>query len=426
MKVGIIGAGFAGLTAAYRLVRNGEGVTLFEAGSVAGGLASGFNIKGWDWDLEKHYHHFFRSDRSVTGLADAVGHKVIFTRPKTSVYLHNQILQLDSPLSLLKFPYLPFVDRLRTGIILSYLKLTPFWKPLEGFVAEEFLGKTMGQKAWNILWQPLFEGKFGNDSPTIPASWFWARIKKRSAMLGYPYGGFSSLVGSICKNIKKMNGKIIYNSSVESIFKKGNTFHLVLGSGRVYEFDRIICTLPMQVFLKIAKDLPKNYIETFKPLKSLAALTLILRMKNKFLEDGTYWLNINDVSFPFLAVVEHTNFISRKHYGGDRILYIGNYLPQDNILLSMTKEKLIKHYLPYLQSINKNFSEASIISSLSFKDDFAQPIIPLNYSKEIPSMITPINGLYLANMQQVYPWDRGTNYAVELGNKAAKMVIKSK
>jgi hypothetical protein len=43
----------------------------------------------------------------------------------------------------------------------------------------------------------------------------------------------------------------------------------------------------------------------------------------------------------------------------------------------------------------------------------------------MPSMETPIANLFLANIEQVYPWDRGTNYAIELGEKAAEMVLKS-
>jgi hypothetical protein len=39
----------------------------------------------------------------------------------------------------------------------------------------------------------------------------------------------------------------------------------------------------------------------------------------------------------------------------------------------------------------------------------------------IPSFKTPLKNVFLANMEQVYPWDRGTNYAVELGQKIARI-----
>ena len=309
--------------------------------------------------------------------------------------------------------------------MLAYLKLTPLWKPLETQTAEKFLKRTMGDNAWKIIWEPLFEGKFSSYASKIPASWFWARIKKRSTTLGYPSGGFSLFIDKLCISIKAMGGRIVFNSIVDAIVKKGNIFQLT-SEGKVYEFDKIICTLPSQLFLEITKNLPKVYIKTLAHLKSLAALTLVLRLKHQFLVDDTYWLNINDRNFPFLAVVEHTNFMERKFYGGETILYVGNYLPQDNPLLSMSKEKLTEHYLPSLIKINGNFSKEEIITTSVYKENFAQPIIPLNYSDNIPPMKTPIDGLYLANMQQVYPWDRGTNYAVELGEKVAKLILKEK
>ena len=195
MKIGIIGAGFTGISAAYRLSKAGENVSLFESEPNPGGLASGFSAKGWEWALEEHYHHWFTSDWSVRNLATEIGHQVNFYRPKTSVLIKDGMFQLDSPFSLLKFPYLPLLDRIRTGAVLAYLKVTPFWKMLEGITAESFLKKTMGGNSWETLWKPLFVGKFGNYAPSIPASWFWARIKKRSASLGYPEGGFGSFSG---------------------------------------------------------------------------------------------------------------------------------------------------------------------------------------------------------------------------------------
>src|SRR4030043_2039208 len=232
MKIGIIGAGFTGLAAAYRLSKAGESVSLFESESNPGGFACGFSAKGWEWALEEHYHHWFTSDWSVRNLAKEIGHQVNFYRPKTSVLIKDGIFQLDSPFSLLRFPYLPLGDRIRTGAVLAYLKVTPFWKILEGITAGSFLKMTMGGISWEILWKPLFVGKFGNYMHSIPASWFWARIKKRSASLGYPEGGFGSFAKSICKRIIEMNGEIYFNTSVVSVVKKGKRFLLTLSSGK--------------------------------------------------------------------------------------------------------------------------------------------------------------------------------------------------
>ncbi len=196
-------------------------------------------------------------------------------------------------------------------------------------------------------------------------------------------------------------------------------------NGKRFKFDKVICTLASPIFVKITKDLPKKYINNLSRLKGIGAVNLVLSIKQQFLEGGEYWLSINELDFPFLAVVEHTNYMDKINYGGERILYLGNYLEHSHPYFQAKAEDLVKEFMPFLQKINPSFNKSQINRAYLFKTPFAQPIIPLNYSKILPSLETPIKGLYLANIQQVYPWDRGTNYAVELGEKVAELVVKS-
>ena len=424
MKVGIIGAGFSGLAAAYKLARKGAEVTVFEMDDKPGGLAVGFEKPGWKWSLEKHYHHWFYSDMSARNLAGEIGQEVVIEPTKTSTFLDGGIFQLDSPLSLLRFGRISFWQRLRTGIVLAYLKLTPFWKPLERVTAKEFLEKYMGGQSWRVLWEPLFQKKFSSYANMIPASWFWARIKKRSTRLCYPAGGFLSFAKRLERKTKKLGGKFLYETKVELVEKEGDKL-VVKTEKEKYTFDSVICTLPSFLFLKVVKGLPESYTQNLSSLKGLGAVNLVLSLKRKFLSDGTYWLSIGETKFPFLAVVEHTNFMQSSNYGGENIIYIGNYLPNNHEYFQKDADFLLSEYMPYLKKINPSFSRDLVIGSWVFKAPFAQPIVPLNYSKLMPSMETPIENLYLANIEQVYPWDRGTNYAIELGEKAARMVLKS-
>ena len=177
--------------------------------------------------------------------------------------------------------------------------------------------------------------------------------------------------------------------------------------------------------MKLARDLPKSYLDSLKPLRGIGAVTQILSLKQKYFDDGTYWLNVNEKEYPFLAIVEHTNLVDKKFYNNEHLLYIANYLETDHKYFKLTEGELVAEYEPYLKKINPKFKTSQINDSWIFKTPFAQPVFPVNYSKNVPELKTPVDGLYLANMQQVYPWDRGTNYAVEQGFNAADQVIQS-
>lgn len=417
MKIAIIGAGFTGLSAAYFLSKKRYDVSVFEKEKTPGGLAIGFKNNNWDWYLDRYYHHIFTSDMNIRKLSDEIGIKIIFTRPKTKSLIDHKIYSFDTPMDVIKFDKLSLVERLRMGLVLAYLKINPFWQSLENISADNFLPKFMGNNPYRVLWEPLLSSKFGEYKKEIPLSWFWARIKKRSAQLGYPEGGFQNLANRIEARLKNRGVKFYFQTEVKEIRKESNKFKI-----SDFYFDKVIFTPSCEVFLKMVKDLPKDYVSRLKKLKTLAFLNLVLILKKQFLADGTYWLNVCNKNYPFLSVIEHTNFIDKKYYGNQHLVYIGKYLDTNDPILSKSPSELLEIYDPYLKKINPTY-RFSLIAYHLFADFYAQPVITLNYSKIIPSLETPIENLSLANMQQVYPWDRGVNYAVELGERVANEIL---
>lgn len=428
MKIAIIGAGFTGLSAAYQLVKDKHEVVVFEKEDSPGGLAGGFKKAGWQWPLEKYYHHFFTNDKHILNLAKEIKQEIINKRPKTSIYFDHSIYQLDSPLDLLKFNKLNLFERFRMGFILAVLKYNPFWQPLENLKAEDFLTKTMGKKAYETVWKPQLKNKFGKYASQISLAWFWARVKKRTTELAYPKGGFLEFAKKITREIEKRNGKIFFNARITSIKSVDEKILIKWTASneklKSENFDKAIVTLSSDSFLKIAQELPKEYKNKLNKLESLGVINLLLRLKKPFLTDNTYWLSICDLNSPLMAIVEHTNYMDRKYYNQEYLVYLGNYFPVNHPYFQKETKEILKIFTPYLKEINPDF-EKSIIGFELLKDSFAQPIIPVCYSKIMPAFETPLKKVYLANMQQVYPWDRGTNYAVELGKKIAKIISNS-
>jgi len=424
MKIAIIGAGFGALAAGFDLskIKNVE-IDVIDSNQFAGGMATGFQKPNWEWSLEEHYHHVFDTDQAFKDFLSELGlrEQLIYKRTKSSTLYNGKIWQIDSPLSLLSFKEISFFSRLRTGIVLAFLKVLPNGVLLERFKASQFLPVTMGQEAWKVIWEPLFIAKFGRFSDEINMSWFWARVNPRTAALGYFQGGFKKLADLIVERLKKSGVKFYFTTQVKKIVKTGDQFLLSFlnKDGKIQNkaYDLVISTLAASVFSKII-DLPELKQDK---LIGLGAMTMLLRLKKKFLSDETYWLNINEKNWPFVAIVEHDNYMSNQKYNGESLVYLGRYLESSNPAYKKSAQELLKDYQPYLKKINPTF-EQNLIEALVFKTPFAQPISFVNQSRYLPKFNTSIKNLYWVCMQHVYPFDRGINHAVKSARKLAKHV----
>jgi protoporphyrinogen oxidase len=175
---------------------------------------------------------------------------------------------------------------------------------------------------------------------------------------------------------------------------------------------------------RLAPSLPPEYLSGLLNLKSMGAVVMVLALKHRLSEQGYYWYNLpKSAGFPFLALVEHTNFLPREYYGGDYLVYAGDYLETDHEYFQLSQDELLQRFLPSLARVNPNFTLDWVRKTWLFRTNYAQPVPFVNHSQNIPSIQTPIPGLYFASMSQVYPWDRGTNFAVEIGRVAAKLML---
>lgn len=425
-KIAIIGAGFTGLASAYYLSQNKNfEIHIFEKEKKPGGLAGGFKSEDWQNYLEFHYHHFFTNDKNGLNLMQDVNFLYQTFSPETAIYTNKKIYRFDGPISLIKFPLLSFFEKIRVGITLFSLKMMPQTSLLAKKTAFDFFEKTLGKKSFQILFKPLLTGKFGEYAEKISALWFWARIKKRTKKLIYPEDGYQKFAEKLLSEIKRQGVIANFNFEIEKIEKIKDKWRII-NRDNTNEFDNVIFTLPSSVFKKLLPvDLQKP-LENFFDVKHLNALNLILETTKPILAK-TYWLNINEKNFPFLALVQHTNFIDKKNYNGNHICYIGNYLPKNHEYFSFSKEKLLEFFLPFIREINPKFEKNQIINLYKIVGQDAQPIVTLGYEKLLPpinlgELDTNLNGLYLANMDMVYPWDRGVNYAIEMGEKVTKII----
>jgi protoporphyrinogen oxidase len=412
MKIAVVGAGITGLSCAYKLSKNNLEVTIFEKESQIGGLANGFKRKKWQFSLEKHYHHWFTNDKYALDLISELGlsNKLAIPKSITSIFYNGKSYPFNSPIDVLMFPPLNITERLRTGLTTLYLKFLnqEMGQNLEKYSAVNWLKKYYGNHAYRVLWEPLMKGKFKNYYDKVNMAWFWARIKKRTPRLAYLHGGYTILLDKIKENL--LQRKVVIKLNTEFYAKD------------IERFDKIIFTAPSAVFVKTFPAMNKTYVNKLLSIPHLYALNLLIFSKYKILPHD-YWLNINQSGFPFIGCIQHTNLINAKYYNNEEITYLSNYLPPKHPFLNMDKEELFDLYYPYIKKINPNFTKKSVISYEKFLGPYAQPVFSNRYSQVKPGFETPLPKVFLANMDMVYPWDRGTNYAIELGYQAAKLIL---
>jgi len=417
METVILGAGAVGLTLGLRLAVNGDHVTIVERELQPGGLAAGFHVG--DTVLDKFYHHLFRTDTAIIALLKDIGleHDLVWRTPITSTLVNGVPHQLDSPTALLQFTPLPVIDRLRMGAALAALKYWPNYHTFEKTTAAAWMRRWMGSRAYELAWEPLLRGKFGQYTPDISLAWFWARIHCRTTQLGYLNGGFQRFYNRLAQIITELDSTISFGTTATAIKQiRGNRLSVETSSGTLTA-DRVISTLPTQLSLKLFPTLP-TFDRRFDQGDAIGAHCLILALDREFL-DTVYWLNINDPGYPFLALVEHTHLVPPSAYDGRHLIYLGNYLPMDRPLFRQSKDEVLATFLPHLTRINPQFDSSWVRESWMFAAPYAQPIVTREFPKHIPPHTTPIANLYLANMFQVYPQDRGQNYAVAMANALA-------
>ncbi|MEO8288663.1 MAG: NAD(P)/FAD-dependent oxidoreductase [Chloroflexota bacterium] len=423
MHIGVLGGGALGLTAAMKLAQRGAQVTIIEKENELGGLAAGFPVGDSGTYLDKFYHHIFKSDKDIQALLDelGLGDKLTWHNVNTSTLFKGKLWRLTPKDILLNYP-ISIPSRFRLAAVTALLKATSNYKKFNKYTAAEWLEKWFGKEAYEMQFKPVLVGKFHDYYRQIAMPWFWSRVHERSISLGYLSGGFQQMYDRLGEEVTKAGGTIRLGTAVTRIVPiSGGKTRVDVAGGESYEFDSVLSTLPTKLFLKLADGLPDSYREQYDWGNALGAHVVILALKKSLL-DPVYWLSIADPGYPFLVAVDHTNMRSPEEYGGRHLLYLGNYLPMNHRYFQQTDEEVIEEFLPHLKKLNPDFDPDWITDRWVFKAPFAQPIVTQDYEEHIPPLKTPLPNVYMGNMFQVYPQDRGQNYSIRLGKKLAEMI----
>jgi protoporphyrinogen oxidase len=454
VRIAVLGAGVCGLVAAHRLARAGHAVDVYERWPGLGGQAATLDA-GDGHRLERYYHHLFTSDRHIADLFGELGMPdAIEWRPSSVAFFARGALHpFVTPLDLLRFRPLPPLARVRMGAaVLALQRFADDPAPYERVTARDWIERRMGRQAWEEVWGPLLRGKFGERADRIAMVWLWSKLRLRRSVkgedvrqerLGYPRDSWEPLFAALARSVEQRGGRVLVDRPAARVGRVGAGFSVAAAAPgsfrrghdpRAFEddaaepYDRVLATVPNDVFERLlepslAAEVGEEYLARVRGIEYFAALCLLLELDRRF--SPYYWTNVADRALPFVGLVEHTNFVEPERYGGRRFLYVANYLPHGHELLELDADALLTRYEPGLRAVNPEFSRAWVKRVWRHVEPAAQPIVTVGYGERIPPLRTPAAGLVLANTTQVYPEDRGTNYAVRLGDQAAHALLAS-
>jgi protoporphyrinogen oxidase len=424
----IVGAGFTGLTAAYVLAKQGRRVQVIEADSTPGGLAGIFEFDD-GVRVEKFYHHWFNNDVFVPELVKELGLEgdVILLPTRTGMYFNGRMWKLSTPLDLLRFKALSFIDRIRLGLLVFQVRKIKDWKTIEHLSIREWLEGMCGKSVYKVVWEPLINSKFSVYAEAVNAVWMWKKLVLRGSTrndkggeeLAYFKGGFGRLAEALVTGIRAHGGEVTFNSAVQGLVTEGKQITAVTTEQGTVQGNKFLFTPSFPLIADMFKGVVEDqWLTKLRRVKYLGNMCLVLRLKHSL--SNTYWLNVNDPGFPFVGVIEHTNFDTPENYKGTHIAYLSRYLATEDPVWEYSDEQYLEFALTHLKRMFPKFEKDWVVDYKVWRSEYAQPVTERNYSEYVPDASTPFDNALISTMAQIYPEDRGTNYAIREGRLIAE------
>lgn len=426
----IIGAGFTGLAAALELANHGVKPVLIEAEPQVGGLAGWFDVDGVR--LERFYHHWFTSDQEVMRVVDEIGcrDQVLLRPTSTGSWVGNRFWKLSSPLDVLRFGALPFIDRIRLGLCVVRARRVRDWHTLEHVTSADWLREIGGQRVFDTVWGPLLHAKFGEYAEKIGAVWFWNKLVLRGGSRGrrgreelaYFRGGFAALADRMVERIQSLGGEVRLGTPATGLSATDGRCDGVLIPGGRIEARQVLLATPLPTATRLLSPFaPVEWNDKCASIDHLGNLCLVLLLDRSL--SGQYWTNVHDPSFPFVGVIEHTNFEPPETYHGTHVVYLSRYLPESDPWWNKPDNHVLIEAIGHLKRLFPQFDQAWLRGHHVWRARWAQPVVTPGYANLIPAHRTPLPGAWMATMAQIYPEDRGTNYAIREGRKVAGLML---
>ena len=422
-KVVVIGAGIMGLAAAYQSLLDGHQVEVLEAAPQAGGMAAHFDLDGLS--TERFYHFVCKTDYPTFELLEELNLSSALNWVPTTMgfYSNGTLSKWGDPISLLTYPGLRFMDKLRYGLFAFVCVRKRGWPAIENESAHHWIQRWCGERIYKQFWEALLKFKFYEYAENISARWIWTRIRRigRSRKnllqeeLGYLNGGSETLVNALMEAIQRLGAEVRLSQPARQVLTESGKVTGVLTPGGKLRCDCVISTAPTPYVSAMVPDLPQSWKNQYEAIHNIGVICVIFKLRKSV--TPYFWVNVNDPEFGIPGVIEFSNL---RRVGQESVVYVPYYMPITNPKFSWPDAALIAEAFACLQLLNPALVSLDVIASNVTRLKHGQPICEPGFASKLPAVQTPIQGLQIADTCFYYPEDRGIAESIRLGRAMAR------
>jgi protoporphyrinogen oxidase len=380
--------------------------------------------------VERYYHHLFRSDSvAQRWIAEVgLGGALEYLPATMGFFTRGRMHRFGTALSLASFTPLPLADRLRLGRRIQRLSAIDSPAGFDSVTAEDWLRRRASDKEMDVFWRPLLDAKFSEDRGLVSMAWLWARFRARVGgslggreRLGYVRGGFQRFNNALAAHATSRGVELRLGCGLGEIAVAGGRVRSVTTSaGDTIRADILVWTPSLAELVRRVPTVSPSFRAACARTRYHAAIVVVVELSQSVLP--YYWVTVVDPKLPFTVAVEHTRLVGTADYGGRVIVYLGRYVSPENPMLDLDDEAIRAQFLQAAAgAFHPGF--ASPLAAHVFRAPSAQPIIRPGWAAQRPPAETGVTGVLAANMAQIYPWDRGINYSLELGEQVAARIL---
>ncbi|NWH07419.1 MAG: NAD(P)/FAD-dependent oxidoreductase [Alphaproteobacteria bacterium] len=412
----VIGAGPMGLAAAYYAAKRGLEVEVIEADDRPGGMAAHFDFEGLS--IERFYHFCCLSDADTLALMGELGiaDKMKWVATSMGYFVDGQLYKWGEPFSLLFFPKLDLISKIRYGLQMFTATKRSDWRKLDGIAATQWFKDWAGARAYDVLWRRLMELKFHDYADRVSAAWMWQRIKRlgnsRASLfeerLGYIDGGSAALIEALVTAITAMGGKIHLSSPARRILiAEGRVRGVETREGRQIMADEVISTIPTPYVPALLEGAENDLLAPYRRIENIGCVCVVLKLKRSV--SSHFWVNISDKRVAVPGLVEFSNLRPLPH----AIVYVPFYMPPSHPKFGRADEDFIADSLLAIRLVNPDIGADDLIGAHVGRLRHAQPVCETGFAALIPPAQTSIKGLQIADTCFYYPEDRGVSESIK-------------